>query len=206
MKANKNGNGSKTDMTQIVKEGKCYATLYSIIDLWTQTINSKKYWPSEKRRVFITWELPEFMHEFKEWDGEKPCVVSQEYTFSTYGTSHFRGMLESMLGKQSTMKDEEASDYDLENLLGMRCKLKIIHNSPYINIWAIYDLDEKESKEAKKKFPQVNPSVIFDLDEFDKDVFESLPEFLRTKIMKSPEYSDAELKQIEKEEEEELKF
>lgn len=67
--------------------------------------------------MFVTWELPKSLHVFKEGDEAKPAVVSQEYTFSTYGSSHFRTMLEAMLGKQQQWSDEEASDYDLEGLL-----------------------------------------------------------------------------------------
>lgn len=183
-------------MTQIIPAGKCHATLYSIIDCWTQEINSKTYGKSEKRRVFITWELPEFLHEFKEWDGEKPCVVSQEYTFSTYGSSHMRRMIEAMLGKQNEMTDEEASEVSLDDLVWMRCQIKVIHNAPYVNIGTIYDLDAKEQKDAKKKFKQVNESKLFDLDEFDVKVFDTLPNFLQEKIMKSPEYAEALEKKI----------
>lgn len=70
----------------------------------------------------------------------------------------------------------------------MYCQIKIVHNAPYINIATIYDMSLEEQLEAQDKFKQVNPSMLFDLDNFSEELFGKLPKFLQDKILKSPEY------------------
>jgi hypothetical protein len=43
---------------------------------------------------------------------------------------------------------------------------------------------------AKKKFPEFNEQFVFDLDNFNQDIFDSLPEWKRDQIAKSPEYAN----------------
>jgi hypothetical protein len=45
--------------------------------------------------------------------------------------------------------------------------------------------------QAKKKYPEYNDKFILDLDNFDMEVWEALPEWKRTEIAKSPEAAEA---------------
>jgi len=60
-----------------------------------------------------------------------------------------------------------------------------------LNINNIIHLDEKEIEEAIEKIPeQNNHNVLFDLDDPDWSVFDSLPEWLQSKIKESSDYVD----------------
>lgn len=187
MKAHKvQSSGSSVDMTQLIPEGKYTGIIYDIIDLWTQTTESKQYGKQVKRQVHIARELPKVMHEFKEWDWEKPAVVSQRYTLSTFQNSHLRKLIETIAWK---MTDAEAEEFELDDLLWKYCKLKLYHNDKYVNIQEITWLDAEETaEEVKKWFKPFNDKRIFDLDSPDKDTYESLPERFKNKIAETPEF------------------
>lgn len=182
------GNNSNKPFEQI-PPGSYAARCYQIIDLGHQTV----VWEGQAKvvaKVRITWELSEKMA-----DG-RPFSISQEYSASIGPKANLRKDLEAWRGRPFTT--EELGNFSLENVLGAPCLLGVVH---------------KPSKDGSKSFAIVNsimalpkgmpceelhnPAVKFDINNFNKEVFESLPEFIRTKILMSKEMEDKDIKEVE---------
>jgi hypothetical protein len=164
------------------------ARCIQIIDLGTQ----KTEWQGqekEDKKVRIVWETPSELITYTNKEGEevtKPYVISKDYTCSLGEKARLRADLQTWRGKPFT--EEELKGFNLTQLLGKVCQIQIIHviaknGNTYANIGSITPLMKGMAEPE-----QVNPSVSFDLAEFDGKVFESLPTWLQDKIKLSPEY------------------
>jgi hypothetical protein len=138
-------------------------------------------------KVRLTWELPTEMKEWKEGEGEKPAIISKDFTLSMNEKATLRKYLASWRGKDFT--EEEAKAFDVTKLLGKACLLNVIH---------------KPSKDGSKTFAeigsisplpkgmtcadQINPTGVLSYDSFDYSLFESLPDFIKDKVKSSDEY------------------
>ena len=167
-----------------IPEGMHVARCYSIIDLGTQEIE----WEGEKklqRKIYVTFEIPSIMKEFKEGEGEKPQVIGKKYTLSFHENARLTRDLTSWL---SSKKLEGDMAYWLdEYVVGTECMLNVIHNvykeKTYANIETITPLP------TSIKCPkQINPSMNFDLQVFDAKKYAILPEWIQKIIVESPEY------------------
>lgn len=171
---------------KIPDSGTYPARCIQVIDLWTQPTN---YMGVEKkqRKVRITFELPTELEIFNPEKGEQPYILSKNYTLSLSDTSGLRIDLESWRWQKFT--SEELEWFDIHNILGKECSLGVIH---------------KKSDDGKKTFANIssvgkamkgmitpeaiNPLVYFTIEDFDQSIYDSLPEFLRTKISESKEF------------------
>jgi hypothetical protein len=162
--------------------GNHLATCYEVIDLGTQTIESKQYGTNTRHQIWIGWEIPNETME----DG-RPFVIGRKYTFSMSDKSAFRKHLESWRGKPFSDADYET--FLVENLIGAGCFLNVVHSTngdkTYANIEAVAALP-KGTKAAEL----INDRVFFSLDpdEFDQDVFNGLSEYFQGLIQQSPEW------------------
>lgn len=135
--------------------------------------------PKPTRQVVLGFEL---CHELM--DDGRPFAVSNFYTLSLHEKANLRKDLEAWRGRAFT--DDELAGFDLKKVVGCPCLLSVVHemkkDTTRANIGGIMAMT-KGSEPAK----QVNPCVIFDIDEWDHNTFESLPEWLRNKILSSDE-------------------
>ena len=141
--------------------------------------------PNESFKVSITWELPTKLHVFKEGEAEKPFVVSKMFSHSMGKKSSLRPVIEGMLGVSFT--DDEAYGFDLDDILGQVCLVGIAHK------------DTPDGKRAEiKSFSQlpeglivpaaINASKILSYEKFDKELFMTLPNWMKEEMEKTPEY------------------
>lgn len=164
-----------------VSEGVHLATCIWIIDLgeqWSEIY--KKAYP----KVMITWEIPDEIISTDE--GEKPKVISREYTLSLSEKSVLRSHLESWRGKKFT--EAESKGFDLKNVLGKGCQIQILHTEKgdrtYANISSIMTLPKGSEKSVA-----VNKTVFFDLTDPDcLNQFDQIPNWIQDKIKKSDTY------------------
>ena len=172
---------------ELIPSGNYVARCYQMLQIGTveETIMGT---PKKLHKVRIGWELPNELKVFKEEKGEQPLVISQEYTLSMNEKSNLRKTLASWRGKDFT--DSEAEKFDITVLIGVPCMINIIH---------------KPSKDGSKHFesissvtpmpkgmtcpPQINKSAVLSFDTFDQELFNSLPDFIKTKIQSSDEYN-----------------
>jgi hypothetical protein len=169
-----------------VPAGSYVANCIRVIDLGTQTSNYKGTQTS-KRKLLITWEVPDVQMEDKYGD-PAPATISSQFTASLHQKAVLRLTLESWRGR--TFTADELKGFDLANVLGKACLLSVVHNETdggtFANVAAVVSLPKGMPA------PQVHhPLVNFDLDNFEPKVFADLGEKLREKIGNSPEYKAA---------------
>jgi hypothetical protein len=148
--------------------GRCY----SIIDLGTQHGDY-----GVNNQVMVRFELPEEL-----MDDGRPFSVAAFWTNSTNEKATLRIVLETWRGKPFTQ--EEIDRFDLEKIIGVPGLVTIGPNKKgRMKIMGVGPL-----MKGQKCPPQVNPAVTFWLDEFDRAVFDSLPDGLQAIIKESDEY------------------
>ena len=140
-------------------------------------------------KVRIGWELPTEMRVFSEDKGEQPMVLSEEFTLSMHEKAKLRKFLASWRGKDFT--EEEAKCFDVTKLLGAPCMLNIIHKPSKKDASVIYAVIGSCSPVPKglKVDKQINETFVLSYDEFSWDRFNTLPDFIRTKMQNSMEYA-----------------
>ena len=162
-------------------EGLDQGVLYSILDLGTQT---SKY--GDKRKLELSFELPNQKHEFKEGEGEKPLIVSEMYTMSFNTRSNLFKDISTILGSTP------GKDFDLFSLIGKTCNLNIGHNTRGKETFAVVKNIFKMGPDSPQLTGEM-PTKTLSLDpkEFDIEVFKSLPTWKQDLIGKSPEFQKA---------------
>lgn len=175
MSLNINDFESKSSPKYTPEEGIQPAVVVQVIGLGLQ---EGQEWPpkSGKKkpdhyRVRVTYELVDEVHDF---DGEqKPLIVSEEFKISNDDRSTcFKRLSAIDPGMKKT-------GGDLMKLVGAPVALSIqINDKGYPKITAA----AKPSKSMKIDVDTFNEKVTYNPDDHDQDVFESLPEFIQTKI------------------------
>lgn len=139
-------------------------------------------------KVRIGWELPTELKVFNPEKGEQPLVISEEFTLSMHEKSKLRKLLASWRGKDFT--EEESKSFDITKLIGAKCMLNIIHKPSKKDPTNIYAVIGSVSPVPKGlNVPdQINPTFVLSYDAFDYDKFNTLPDFIRTKMQGSDEF------------------
>lgn len=171
---------------ELVPAGNYIARCYQMIEIGTvtETIMGDT---KTLTKVRIGWELPEETKVFDQKRGPQPLVIDQEYTLSMNEKANLRKMLESWRGKGFT--EEEAKCFDITKLIGVACMLNIIHKqsktgNTYEQISSVTAVPK--GIQVPK---QVTPSFVLSYDNFDENLFNSLPDFIKTKMQSSAEYA-----------------
>ena len=112
---------------ELCPEGTHVATLYKIIYIGTveTEYEGRKSWTP---MVKLQWELPNEPKKYTDKDGkevEGVFTISKEMTFSMGAKSNMRKLVQGMTGKSFT--DEEAKEFDIDDLLGTSCLLNVVH-------------------------------------------------------------------------------
>lgn len=173
---------------ELIPAGTYLARLYSIIEIGTETF---EYQGEEKKshKIRLTWELPTELKVFNEEKGEQPIVISEEMGFSMHEKATLRSkIVHGMLG--TSLTDTEAEGFDIDNLLGKECLLNIVHKPSKKDSEVKYEQINSVSPLMKGQTcpEQINPNVTLYFSNWSQELFEKLPEFLRKKIMATPEY------------------
>jgi len=135
----------------------------------------------------VSWELVTEKAVFKDGEPEKPFVVNKKYNLSLGEKATLRKDLESYRGK--TFTDEELKGFDVSKLINTPCMLQIIHNkvddNVYANISAIGSIPKGYVVDGL-----YNDTLLFSVSSFNKEIFDTLPDFIKTEIMESEEMKD----------------
>lgn len=162
---------------ELAPEGTHIARCYQIIDLGTQWSD---FYKKASHKIRVYWELPTEAMK----DG-RPFAISKRYTLSWSEKSILRKDIQAWRGKEFV--GDEAMRFDITRIVGQCCMVNVVHNdqggSTYANVAAIVALPKGATCP-----PAVNTPMIFDLNKFDRAMFDSLPENLRKTISESHEY------------------
>jgi hypothetical protein len=178
-------NESNGSNYQPLEAGTYAARCYSMVHIGTVTENVMGT-DKQMNKVRISWEIPTELKEFKQGEGEKPYVVSKEFTLSLHEKATLRKFLESWRGKNFT--DEEAKKFDITKLLGIACMISVTHKTnqagkTYAEITSVSPVMKGFEVPA-----QINKSMELNYDNFNFEFFETLPDFIKIKMKESVEY------------------
>lgn len=173
---------------ELIPAGNYIARCYQMIEIGTvqeniQGVNKMLH------KVRIGWELPTELKVFREENGEQPLVISKEYTLSMNEKSNLRKDLKSWRGMDFT--EEQAKSFDITKLLGVACMLNIIHKPSKRDPSKIYEEIAGITSVPKGLTvpPQINKTIELSYDGFNRQLFDSLPDFIKTKMQISLEYT-----------------
>jgi len=191
---------------ELVPAGSHVARIYQVIDIGTE----EGFQGKQQHKVRIMLELPNKKKVFREGEGEKPFSIGQEFTLSMFELANLRGFIEGIKGG---MTDEEASEFDVESLLGEPCLVNIIHKKS-ARTGKDYAIVASASPIPSGLVcpPQINPSSKLSYDEFDYTLYGSLPNWLQERISATPEFNalpdskGTKVKKVEKDDMDKISF
>lgn len=163
------------------------AVCVGIVDLGEQYNEMfKKY----NDKLLIIWEIPS---QTVEIDGEnKPRWLSKDFAASLHEKSTLHKMLVSWRGKafteQELTEDENGfMQFSVLDMLGTGCFLQVIveekDSGSYNRITSVISLPAGMSTPITE-----TQMIAFDLDAWNDEVFNSLPEWIQERIKKSTQY------------------
>lgn len=162
---------------ELAPEGTHSAVCVRILDMGTQ---SHPEW-GDKRKLNFAFELL----EEQTTEGE-PFLVYKSYTASLSNKATLAKDIKSWTGATINRGDE----LDLEDLLGKSCLVTVIHSEETKDgaIYANVDTITGVPKGTKVKKATVDLFSLYLDDTFDQKQYDELPDFLKDRISKSPEY------------------
>lgn len=165
-----------------LKPGTHLATCYMVVDIGThnETYQGKA---KDKKKLVIGWEVPGELME-----NGLPFTISKFYTASIGDGANLRKDLETWRGRP--FNETELEGFSMANILGKSCFLSVQSNpeTGKTKVASVMALPNGVPAPAL-----VNNSIFFDLDDFDPDVFTTLPNWLQTQINASKERSPVRL-------------
>lgn len=163
-------------------EGTHVARCVQVIDLGTQTSSYYKNddgSPQKSKKVLIGWEIPGELN-----DKGEPFLVWHRYTQSLHEKANLRIHLQSWRGRKFT--DDELKGFLLSNILDKPCLLNIVHNDSgdktFANVSAVMALPKGQECPDR-----VHKLIDFDINNFDRDLFEEFSDNLKKTINNSDE-------------------
>ena len=174
---------SKGPSVPILEAGTYSAVCCELIDLGQQY---NEAWKTSSRKVLVGWEI---VGETVMVNGEpQPRIFSKTYTASLNEKAALRKDLNAWRGRPFT--EEELKAFDLKTIVGVPCMLTIVHQTSqngktYANLASIGGIP--------KGFPKPGLTVeptIYDIDESDPGVVDTLPAWIADIIKASPSYAE----------------
>lgn len=167
------------------KPGTYMARCVGVVDLGTQEFEFSGQ-KGERRQIIVKWELPTELVTKGDYAGQ-PLVITKFYTFSLNEKANLRHDLVSWRGREFSAEDLR-DGFDVSKLLGVPCLVTITSTeTDRVKVAAV-----AQPPKGTKVPPQVNPSVLFDLEAFDGAVFAGLQDWVKDIIRRSPEFAALE--------------
>jgi len=166
--------------------GSYTARLIKIIDLGTHT--NSKYPDKQAQRVFtFTFETPTKKEVFKKEGVKEPFLISLDVNF-VFSKPDADPTKISTLTKIRKAINKDLDNKNIFDLIGGLLTIQTeLNDKGYAKITNFIQISE-DIDQNDKKFNQINPSVEFYIDEFEQEVFDSFPEFVKSKMVESPEF------------------
>jgi hypothetical protein len=120
----------------------------------------------------------------------RPLSITKSFTLTLSDKSTLRKDLQTWRGRDFTA--QELKGFELKNVLGAWAMVSVTHSESngktYTNIAAIMPVPANIKKAGMPE--PVNPVQMYTILEDDKEVFNSLSDNLKKRIMESPEWQD----------------
>lgn len=174
------GIGSETKEYELVPTGNHPAICYGLIDLGTQqeTYEGKQ---RVAHKIQLLFETPKSLNK----EG-KPFSIGAKLTCSDDPKATLTKWLVKWRGRDFTPEEKKA--FKLVNIVGAGCEIEVIHKEKKGG--GTGDLIETVRKlpQGTQLPPLSRPKLIFFISEWNQQVFDSLPQWMKNVIMLSPEY------------------
>jgi hypothetical protein len=139
----------------------------------------KEMWQDKIR---LTFELPEKLAEF---NGEKkPFVISREFTLSLGEKSNLLPIVEGIVG---FLPPEVVESFNVEDLLGKTCLISVKHKTTPKGEYASLET-ASPLMEGMEVPAQFNPTTLLTYENWQQEVFDKLPAFIKEKMQGSKQY------------------
>lgn len=162
------------------------AICYRVLDLGTQD-GSWQGTPNKKHQIQIGWELCDERME----DG-RPFTTGKRYTFSSSEKATLRQDLEAWRGRAFTDADFAGppNGFHIRKVIGVPCLLTVIHETGHdgktrAKVSNVTKVMKNQAAPQMVNAPQYLSLVP---GEFDRAVFDALPDYFKETIIKSPEF------------------
>lgn len=171
---------------ELPPEGVHIATIYQIVGLGTHYVEK---WKKSQEELQISWES-----EQKSSNGD-PFTIHRPYYASGKGgflwgngkkKSQLRKDLEAMLGRQFT-EEELENGLNLKKYLKLSSLITITHEKTDDGVMRANILTISAIPKSMAIPELVNPTTFFAVEEFDQTVFDTLPEWMQSRIEESEE-------------------
>ena len=176
----------KGNKIEPVPEGIHNAVCVGLYHVGTQHCN---FFETDKRKLIVTWELPELLPIESECYGKRhqsPRCLWHNFTFSLNEKANLRQILESWRGRKFTSTELEG--FDLSKLLDVPCQLQVVHKQGkegrnFANVKNVIPAprDSKVTASIKPKIFSVTDLKEAKLPDF-------LPEWVKILVMQSREW------------------
>lgn len=171
---------------ELIPAGNYIARCYSMIHIGAVP-DTYMGVPKIINKVRLGWELPTEKKVFDSARGAQPLVISKTYTLSMAEKANLRKALASWRGKDFT--EEQAKSFDVTKLIGVACMLNIIHKPSKDGTKTYEEISNVSPIPKGMVCPaQINPNQVWEYDKPNYDVFNLLPDFLKTEIQTSEQY------------------
>jgi hypothetical protein len=183
------GSNSERKQFQIAPAGTHLARLYRIIDLGTQMREFEgKVTMNRKAKFFFELHGEDAEGKPLTTTDGKPLIQSREYTVSLNEKANLRRDLEAWRGKAFT--EEDLKGFDLKNIIGHFCMVTISHRLKGDITYAdLKGLTAVPTIYKRQGLPEgINSTMMFNIDKFDQNMFDSLSDSIKDTIRKSPEF------------------
>ena len=174
---------SKGPSVPMLEAGTYSAVCCELIDLGLQY---NEAWKTSSRKVLVGWEV---VGETVNVNGEaQPRIFSKTYTASLNEKAALRKDLNAWRGRP--FNEEELKAFDLKTIVGVPCMLTIVHQQSqngktYANLASIGGIPKGFPKPGRTVEP-----TIYDIDENDPAVVDTLPAWIADIIKASPSYAE----------------
>lgn len=169
-----------------IEPGSYPARIYQMIHLGT----IEGFQGMMQNKVRIGFELPTEMMVFDPAKGEQPRVISKDYTLSFNEKATLTGVIKACDPKALKLDDDGMmEEFDVEQLIG-KSLLITIANKPKKDGSGNYAFIDNCTSLPKGMIcaNAINPVQVLSYDNWNEEVFEKLPDFIREKMEGSVEY------------------
>lgn len=171
---------------EMIAPGTYAARCYGIADIGSQLTTF-----GVKHQIMFFWEFPTELMQ-RGTNAGKPFVISAVYNLTSGGggkKSAMVKMLESWRGQP--FSEEDYKNFEIGRVLGVPCLIGVVHNEnadknrTYANISSIMLVPK-----GMEVSGGINERFYFTFNPYSNSEFEKMPEWVREKVKKSPEYAE----------------
>lgn len=191
----KGGNGNADRIEQpLIEPGMYPGRIVQVIDLGLQA--QRPYQGQEKppaNEIMLTYELVDTFCVDKDGneDEEKPRWISENIPLYNIKQDKAKSTQ-----RYLAVDPENINDGDFSKIVDVPINVAVVHNKKgdktYVNVGGISSM---RGRDAAKCAELKNPAKVFDLDEPDMEIFNSLPDWIKEKVKQNLNFQGSPLQQ-----------